>query len=202
MIDLKTLNTLRASVHQAVDTMFNEAISDAQQQRVQTETKLRIAPTKVEGPFEYPWPGKTVTGKTVGSFSGGQWYELEGPFGTAKMLLAKGEAEFVHGTRPAYYVFGRKSGPENPRTAGDWAQFVRTDNGEFASIIRNPNAPAQWLKEGMAVPSHYAGGKVARRDALFSFVKNGPTLWYVVQESDVEGMLTHTYYTAHMHKYI
>jgi len=183
---------LRIQLHRLIDELLDQALSEAQQQQGQEETRLTIVAGNPQQAFTYRFPNEEV------EFSGGRYYSVQGPQGYLKMLLAKGEVEIWHARYPAFFVFARESGPENPLSMQDCTQFTKTDTGEFGSVIPNPADPKKKLKAGMALPPRYANARVARTDELYASVKNAPTLRLVVQENDIDAMLSHGYYVAHL----
>jgi hypothetical protein len=185
-------NTLRVQLHRMIDEVLDQALIEAQQRQVREEMKLSIVAGNLQQDFTYKFPKDEVP------FSEGRWYEVQGPHGYLKMLLAKTEGKIWHATYPVYFVFARESGPENPLTTFDCTQFTKTDTGEFSSVILNPADPKKKLKAGMPLPPRYANAKIERTDKLYTSVKNAPTLRLVVQETDVDVMLTHGYYVAHL----
>ena len=83
--------------------------------------------------------------------------------------------------------------------AESWnTQFTKTDAGQFGSIIPVSADPRKHLRAGMTLPPRYAQATVERADKLYSSVKDGPTLRFVVKEDDMEAMLTQGYYAAHL----
>jgi hypothetical protein len=197
MIDVDTLRVildpLRASLHRMVDEAIDQTLSATQQRQNEEETELSIVPGNYQPEFTYTFPGNERV-----TFSGGHWYEVLGPHGQLKMLLANGEVDIRRERREVYYVFARESGPENPLTAFECTQFTKTDAGQFGSIIPVSADPRKHLKAGMTLPPRYVQATVERADKLYSSVKDGPTLRFVVKEDDVEAMLTHGYYVAHL----
>lgn len=185
---------LRVQLHLMIDELLDQALSAAQQRQGQEETKLTIATGNPQQAFTYRFPNEEVT------FSGGQYYDVQGPQGYLKMLLARTEVEIWHARYPAFFVFARESGLENPLSMQDCTQFTKTDTGEFGSVIPNPADTKKKLKAGMPLPLRYSNAKVARTDELYTSLKNAPTLRLVVQETDIEAMLAHGYYVAYLRK--
>lgn len=80
----------------------------------------------------------------------------------------------------------------------NWVEFTETGNRRFAGVIRDLRHPSHYLTERDALPESFASEYVLRLDEVFHTVKNGPSLWPILNGSkaDEVKMIKHGYWTA------
>jgi hypothetical protein len=142
------------------------------------------------GAFTYRWPDGTVE-----EFWDSRWYRVRGPDGAARVLLAWAQRPaWGREDRPRAIVF-EQTAPDGERYY-PWTEFVESDDGRYAATIPNPERPRAILREGDPLPSRFDKGEVATTRDLFSSVRRGRSLRFVLSASEEPRMVEHGYWVA------
>jgi hypothetical protein len=171
--------TLRVTLHQAVDATLDRV---AQSNKTSSQPSAVVLEDPHAGPFTFKWPSQGDYEK----YHKSSIYRIPG--GADRIRLGWTKRRQAYGGTPERVVAFRESesGQLYPLT-----EFVETDDGRFSADILNPHRPKTRLKDGDPIPSEYKTANVARRDALYGSVANGPTMRYVVSRNDEAAMATH-----------
>ena len=174
---------LRTELHSAIDFVLN---------RYFAAKNLSITPGEILESYVYNWPKETEV------FDSARWYEISSESDRMRMLVARK----TQTDRP---VWGKHRGhiavfiqSESTRTPYPCAEFIETDDGNYAAIIPNPDNPRAALKDGEPLPDRFNSARVLRNDQVFQSIQTGPVLRLVVDSTDETTMVEHGYWVAHL----
>jgi hypothetical protein len=179
--------TLRTELYKAIDAVLN---------RYMMVNEFSITLVETEQGYIYHWPKETEV------FDLAHWYEVAGGNGKMRILVARKNTT----DRPVWSKFRGHiaifAQSESSKTLYPCAEFIETDDGDYAAIIPNPENPRSALKDGEQLPERFSNARVLRNDQVFRSIRNGPVLRLIVKSTDEEAMVKHGYWVAQLRRRI
>jgi hypothetical protein len=179
---------LRKELHKLVDDALDRFAEEARPPFGDRPVVRRLEPLEV--PWYYSWPSDQRE-----PYTSGCWYRLRTDSGPLRVLLARTRRQAWGADRGRVVVF-RQLGEETSRTFYPWAEFVETDDGEYAATVPDRRKPRTMAWRMEDVPPAIDLDRVCRADQAFRSIQSGPSLRYLLDENDERGMVEYAFRVA------